>query len=71
MATRLSPTSIRMNVMLSYVLSKLPLSVDENVVRGAKRYAVARGTSVSRLVEGYLDLWKPRAAPGSMRSTGV
>lgn len=35
---------------------KLTLSVDENVVRGAKRYAAARGTSVSRLVERYLDL---------------
>jgi len=35
---------------------KLTLSVDEKVVRGAKRYAAARGTSVSRLVERYLDL---------------
>jgi hypothetical protein len=32
-------------------MSKLTLSVDEKVVRGAKRYAAARGTSVSRLVE--------------------
>jgi hypothetical protein len=30
--------------------------VDERVVRGAKRYAAARGTSVSRLVERYLDV---------------
>ena len=37
-------------------MPKLTLSVDENVVRGAKRYAAARGTSVSRLVERYLDL---------------
>jgi hypothetical protein len=37
-------------------MSKLTLSVDENVVAGAKRYAAARGTSVSRLVERYLDL---------------
>jgi hypothetical protein len=35
---------------------KLTLSVDEKVVRGAKRYAAAQGTSVSRLVEQYLDL---------------
>jgi len=35
---------------------KLTLSVDERVVRRAKKYAAARGTSVSRLVERYLDL---------------
>jgi len=37
-------------------MPKLTLSVNEEVVRGAKRYAAARGTSVSRLVERYLDL---------------
>ena len=37
-------------------VSKLTLSVDEQVVRDAKRYAAARGTSVSRLVERYLGL---------------
>jgi hypothetical protein len=37
-------------------MPKLTLSVDEKVVRGAKRYAAGRGTSVSRLVERYLDL---------------
>lgn len=37
-------------------MSKLTLSVDEQVVREAKRYAAARGTSVSRLVERYLGL---------------
>jgi len=37
-------------------MPKLTLSVDERVVRGAKRYAAARGTSVSRLVERHLDL---------------
>jgi hypothetical protein len=36
--------------------SKLTLSVDERVVRQAKRYARKRGTSVSQLVEDYLDL---------------
>lgn len=37
-------------------MTKLTLSVDEKVVRGAKQYAAARGTSVSRLVERYLAL---------------
>jgi hypothetical protein len=37
-------------------MPKLTLSVDDRVVRGAKRYAAARGTSVSRLVERYLAL---------------
>ena len=37
-------------------MRKLTLSIDEKVVRGAKRYAAARSTSVSRLVERYLDL---------------
>lgn len=37
-------------------MSKLTLSVDDTVVRLAKRYAKARGTSVSRLVEGFLRL---------------
>jgi hypothetical protein len=34
---------------------KLTLSVDSDVVARAKRYAASRGTSVSRLVEVYLD----------------
>ena len=37
-------------------MAKLTLSVDPRVVRGAKRYARARRTSVSRLVEGYLQI---------------
>ncbi len=37
-------------------MSKLTLSVDENVIKRAKRFAEKRGTSVSRLVEQYLDL---------------
>ena len=37
-------------------MRKLTLSVDPKVVLGAKRYASAQGTSVSRLVERYLDL---------------
>jgi hypothetical protein len=35
---------------------KLTLSVDKKVVGRAKRYAAQHGTSVSRMVEGYLDL---------------
>ena len=37
-------------------MPKLTLSVDDQVVRRAKRYAAAQGTSVSKLVERYLDL---------------
>lgn len=36
-------------------MPKLTLSVDPDVVARAKRYAVSRRTSVSRLVETYLD----------------
>jgi hypothetical protein len=36
--------------------TKLTLSVDRKVVVRAKRYAARRKTSVSRLVEEYLDL---------------
>jgi hypothetical protein len=37
-------------------VAKLTLSVDPKVVQQAKRYARARRTSVSRLVEAYLQL---------------
>ena len=37
-------------------MSKLTLSVDGAVVTRAKRYARKRGTSVSRLVEQYLEM---------------
>ena len=37
-------------------MSKLTLSVDPAVVKRAKGYAASRGTSVSGLVEHYLDL---------------
>jgi hypothetical protein len=36
-------------------MSKLTLSVDPEVVARAKRYAEEHGTSVSQLVERYLD----------------
>jgi Family of unknown function (DUF6364) len=37
-------------------MSKLTVNVDEKVACGAKRYAAAHGTSVSSLVQRYLDL---------------
>lgn len=43
-------------------MQKLTLSVDPRVIERAKRYARARGTSVSRLVEQMLDL----AATGTL-----
>ena len=43
-------------------MQKLTLSVDRAVVDGAKRYARARGTSVSRLVESMLRLVSTRPA---------
>jgi Family of unknown function (DUF6364) len=36
-------------------MSKLTLSVDEAVVARAKRWAKARGTSISKMVEAYLS----------------
>lgn len=36
-------------------MPKLTLSVDDRVVHRAKKYAAAQGTSVSKLVERYLD----------------
>jgi hypothetical protein len=44
-------------------MEKLTLSVDGQVVSRAKRYAAARGTSVSRLVETMLDLVARPVAP--------
>ena len=37
-------------------MSKLTLTVDEQVVVRAKQYAAERGTSISALVESFLDL---------------
>jgi Family of unknown function (DUF6364) len=59
-------------------MSKLTLSVDEDVVLRAKRYAEQQGTSVSRLVETYLDaLARPPAVqdkdlpPVTRRLSGI
>lgn len=44
-------------------MQKLTLSVDGEVVERAKEYAARQGTSVSRLVESYLDaLTRPKSA---------
>lgn len=49
-------------------MAKLTLSVDEGVIRLAKRYAEQSGTSISRLVERYLSfLARPPAEPESNR----
>ena len=45
-------------------MGKLTLSVDPSVVRRAKDYAARRGTSISSLVEGYLDLVSRPPAAG-------
>lgn len=57
-------------------MGKLTLSVDDRVVARAKKYAARRETSVSQLVERYLDLVsKPRRkaeeTPGLARLRGV
>lgn len=49
-------------------MQKLTLSVEGRVVERAKRYARSRGTSVSRLVETYLDmLAEPARGVGGRR----
>jgi hypothetical protein len=45
-------------------MAKLTLSVDPAVVKRAKDFAARRGTSVSSLVEGYLDLVSRTAGAG-------
>jgi hypothetical protein len=57
-------------------MAKLTLSVDDQVVARAKRFAAKRETSVSQLVERYLDLVskparKSAATPGLARLRGV
>lgn len=49
-------------------MAKLTLSVDEAVVERAKEIARRRGTSVSALVERYLDAL---AGPGGARGEGA
>ena len=51
-------------------MSKLTLSVDDVVVRRAKRYARTRRTSVSRLVERFLDLLARDPGTGPLDGSG-
>ena len=52
-------------------MTKLTLSVEQGVVKRAKRYAAGRGTSVSRLVERYLDLVSRPAPEAEVDPTPV
>jgi hypothetical protein len=53
-------------------MGKLTLSVDERVIRRAKRYAARRGTSISGLVERYLDLLsQPNSSEGHALSPAL
>ena len=56
--------------------TKLTLSVDADIVRRAKRYARAHGTSLSRMVGHFLALvsetaGEPARSPGLRRLRGV
>ena len=44
--------------------TKLTLRLDEDLIRGAKRQAAVRGTSVSQLVEDYFAVLVAGAGPG-------
>jgi len=44
-------------------MSKLTLSVNDAVVARAKRYAKARGVSISKMVEAYLSAVAEPSAP--------
>lgn len=51
-------------------MAKLTLSVDPKVIKQAKRYAAARKTSVSRVVEQYLKaLTRPSSKEGEIPPT--
>jgi len=52
-------------------MAKLTLSVDSGVVKRAKRYASLRGTSISRLVERYLNLLSRRVHAPTDKDTPV
>jgi hypothetical protein len=43
------------------MVSKLTLSVDEQLIQYAKAYAAEHGVSVSKLVSHYFELLKPTA----------
>ena len=52
-------------------MGKLTLSVDATVVKRAKRLAAARGTSISHLVEQYLDLISRHRPSGPAEVTPI
>jgi hypothetical protein len=49
-------------------MSKLTLSVDDNVVSRAKRYAKQRGVSISQMVETYLAAVADPSSPATQDS---
>ncbi|HME06003.1 MAG TPA: DUF6364 family protein [Bryobacteraceae bacterium] len=49
-------------------MPKLTLSIDENVVSRAKHYARQRDTSVSKLVEDFLDVVSKPAGKASVEA---
>jgi Family of unknown function (DUF6364) len=51
-------------------MSKLTLSVDDEIISRAKQYAEEQGTSVSKLVESYLDVLSTPVRPAD-RSTPI
>lgn len=60
------------SVLYNTYMAKLTLSVDETVVERAKEFARRRGTSVSALVERYLDaLAQPGAPPALGDGAGL
>ena len=44
--------------------TKLTLSIDKNIISGAKDYALSRKTSLSRMVEEYLESVSGRQESG-------
>lgn len=53
-------------------MSKLTLSVDDEVVLRAKRYAKQHRASVSEMVEAYLNaVASPRVGPGVKKDTPI
>ena len=51
--------------------SKLTLSIDQELIRRAKRYAAKRAISVSRLVEQYLDFLSAKRKRGGKQDPPV
>jgi uncharacterized protein DUF6364 len=70
--TRLAPGLAYVFTLLDDTyMSKLTLSVDDDVIRRAKRDAAKREKSVSQLVEQYLDLLSGRPQKGGKQDPPV